>query len=133
MDFVVHSRPHPIVLANALKETVQLVNQNDPISAFFTIDSQIERLLRQNQNRRTILIAHEVLNFTLSTAGIFAVVSLAVRESTREIGIRTALRALRSTVVIWIIKKSLRLVFSGTGIGCALASIYEPYDSRIRL
>lgn len=58
----------------------------------------------------------------LAVSGIYAILSLAVSERTREIGIRTALGAQRSTLVWTILRRSLLQIGCGALIGLPLAA-----------
>lgn len=58
----------------------------------------------------------------LAVSGIYAILSLSVSERTREIGIRTALGAQRSTLVWVILRRSLLQIGCGALIGLPLAA-----------
>jgi hypothetical protein len=57
----------------------------------------------------------------LATVGIFGVISYAVSQRTREIGIRMALGADPTSVVTMVLKQALTLVGLGIGLGVLLA------------
>jgi ABC-type antimicrobial peptide transport system permease subunit len=58
----------------------------------------------------------------LAGLGIYGVISYIVSERTREIGIRLALGAERTTILRMVLRQGLRLTFAGAGVGlvCAL-------------
>src|SRR4029450_5279412 len=63
----------------------------------------------------------------LATSGLFAMLSLAVSERTREIGIRAALGASRRALLMTILKRSLVQIGLGAAIGLPIAarSVFE--------
>jgi putative ABC transport system permease protein len=63
----------------------------------------------------------------LATSGLYAMLSLAVTERTREIGIRAALGASRRALLTTILKRSLIQIGIGVAIGFPLAArfVYE--------
>ena len=63
------------------------------------------------------------LALLISASGIAAVMALAVRQRTRELGIRLALGAQRWGMVSMVVKEGLALAMAGTAIGIAGAMV----------
>jgi hypothetical protein len=63
-----------------------------------------------------------VILVALAASGIYAIMSFAVSERTREIGIRTALGARRSSIVFTILRRSLTQIGLGALLGMPLAA-----------
>jgi len=84
---------------------------------------------REAESRRSILrtsgavAGGGLLALLLSAIGLYAVVSLAVGQRTREIGIRTALGARRSQVVPLFFAQGLTLSALGIMLGLPLSMI----------
>lgn len=84
---------------------------------------------RETESRRTVLRASGavagggLLALLLSAIGLYAVVSFAVGQRTREIGIRTALGAQRGEVVRMFFAKGLALSAVGLILGLPLSMI----------
>ena len=64
-----------------------------------------------------ILSVFAMLALALATIGFYGVVSYAVTQRTREVGIRMALGADAARIVRLLVSSGLRLVLVGTGIG----------------
>lgn len=67
------------------------------------------------------LIALVVVLIALATTGLYAMLSLSVTERTREIGIRSALGATRTSLLTAVLKRSLVQIGLGAAIGLPLA------------
>ena len=63
----------------------------------------------------------------LGASGVYAILSFSVSERRREIGIRTALGATRSTVVLTVLRRSLVQIVIGALLGMPIAArlLYE--------
>lgn len=100
--------------------------------AVFDVDpdvnvSEVVRLDEVGAENRTALAAMSsaligigLVTLLLSLAGVYAIVSLAVSQRTREIGVRVALGASRGAVLRTIVGHSALLVFAGGVVGALL-------------
>ena len=61
------------------------------------------------------------LSLLLGVVGLYGVVAYSVSQRTREIGVRMALGAQRSSVYLLILKEAAWLIAAGVGIGLASA------------
>lgn len=68
------------------------------------------------------LVVLVIVLVALATSGVYAMLSLAVSERTREIGIRAALGATRRRLVMTILSRSLFQIALGAAIGLPLAA-----------
>jgi predicted permease len=70
-----------------------------------------------------LLSAFGILALSLAAAGLYGVISYAVAQRRREIGVRLALGASPRVVARMIVRDGLRLGATGTAIGLALAAL----------
>ena len=82
-----------------------------------TLDAHLGIMLLPAQLSAFLLSVFAVLALVLSSIGLYGVVSYAVAQRTREVGIRMALGADRDRVVRLLAASGLRLVAVGTAIG----------------
>jgi putative ABC transport system permease protein len=112
----------PTNLIAAIKNTVQAINLNVPVYEISTLDSQLDLHIAPRRFNTWLLGLFAAAATMLAASGIYGVMSYAVTERTRELGIRLALGAQKRHVLRLMMARTLRLVFAGLASGL-LASL----------
>ena len=89
----------------------------------FTIQNQAELLRAQEETHRTFMsltIGVASLSLAVGGVGILAVMLMSVRERVREIGLRRALGARRSDILLQFLIEAMMLSVSGGLVGVVL-------------
>jgi len=122
MAVVVKTAVPPTSLADAVREQVAAIDPNLPLSNVSTLDAVLAKSISQERFYMTLLAIFASVALVLAAIGIFGVLSYAVSQRTREIGIRMALGAQGRSVINLIVWQAMLLVASGVvaGIGAAL-------------
>lgn len=121
-EYVVRTHVPPQTLASDIRRAVHAVDPEAPVSDLRTLDIAVESTLRSRQIMLTLLAIFAGTALLLACVGIYGVMSYAVAQRTRELGIRIALGAGARGVVTLVLKEALTLVVVGLGIG-AVASL----------
>jgi putative ABC transport system permease protein len=106
-------------VASLLRERHRLGDKPDD----FTVQSQTEILKAEEETSRTftsLLSAVAGISLMVGGVGILAVMLMAVKERTREIGVRRAVGALRRDLLLQFVVESLVLSVSGGAAGILL-------------
>jgi len=121
---VVHTSRDPGSLLDAVQRQVQVVDPNMAATQVQTIGSFMSLPMFAARTTGLLLGASGILALVLTWIGLFGVISFAVSERTREIGVRMALGAGRGDVMKLIMRQGLLITSIGLviGMGAALAS-----------
>lgn len=119
MTYVIKSRTDPANLVKAAKDVIWSV---DPLQTFYQASTVEEMVAASVSPRRLILILLGVfagVALLLASIGIYAVISVATQQRTKEIGVRMALGAAERDVFRLIVGHGLGLTAIGLALGVA--------------
>ena len=97
-----------------------LVAQADPRLPSVTVtnvESVMQRSIARPRFTMTLLVTFTVLALVLAAVGLYGVMAYAVAQQTREIGIRIALGATRSTIASSVLRRGVLMAAGGAVVG----------------
>jgi predicted permease len=131
MVFVLRTAADPSAMTDAVRGAVRRIDPNLPLTGIATQTEQVERRFAQERLFANAYSIFGALALLLASIGLFGVMSYNVARRTNEIGIRMALGAQRSSVVLMVLRESLVLVAVGVVIGLATALAAGQFVSTI--
>src|SRR5213596_3839453 len=119
MNVVMRTTLPPAALSGTIERVVREVDAAVPVVRLRDMDSVFAESIRQPRLLAQLLGAFAGLAMLLAAVGTYGVLSYMATERRREIGIRIALGAARSSVVALVMKQGLQLTAIGVTIGLA--------------
>jgi putative ABC transport system permease protein len=121
MTLVVRAAADPRLLAAAVRGAVWAVDAERPVTHIATMDQMMQVSLARRLLTLRLLLVFASIAVLLAMVGIYGVLSYAVAERTREIGVRMALGAPRRSIVVLVVGGGALYVGAGLAIGTGLA------------
>lgn len=106
-------------LVAAVREAVWSVDRDQPVSNIRTMDDVFDAELLARNTQLTLVGVFAVLALTIAVVGLYGLLAHSVSQRRRDIGIRMALGARRSTVVADVARQSTAVVGIALAVGLA--------------
>jgi macrolide transport system ATP-binding/permease protein len=121
MTLVVRTTGTPEALSAAVRERIQSLDPNLPVSQITTLSEQLAFALFPARLGAALLGAFGLLALGLAATGIYGVIAYSVSQRTQEFGIRIALGADGADVRRLVLREGLKVVLIGVTVGLALS------------
>jgi predicted permease len=129
LSLVMKMAVEPTSGASALRLVAKSVDSELSVDEVYSMEEVISRSMASRRMNLTLLGTFAVIALVLATAGLYGVISYTVSQRTRELGIRMALGAQPSSVVMLVMREGALLAVLGVSAGLvgafALSSLLE--------
>jgi predicted permease len=123
LTILVRTEGNPEELLPSVRAALQRLDPALPLYAVRTLRQQMETPLSGAQSGAATVGLFGALALILAAAGIYGVVSYAVAQRTREIGVRVALGARKADVVGMVLRRGAGMASVGIALGLVGASV----------
>jgi putative ABC transport system permease protein len=125
------STAHPLDLSKSVVNQIHSVDPAQPVAEIAAMADLLAGSVARPRFSTALLSLFAFSALLLALIGIYGIVSYMVGQRTREIGIRMALGASRSSIVMAIMKKALSPVALGIIIGLAVSLVLTRFMSSL--
>ena len=127
VNFVMRTSVDPSTLAAAVRA---IIHDTDPTATVGTIEPLADRLsvtIAQPRFATTVLIAFAGTALLLASIGLYGVLSYAVSQRRRELGVRAVLGASRAQLLYLIVTEGLSVTLIGLVVGLVASAALTRY------
>lgn len=108
-------------LESQMRRTLANINPNLTVTNFNTFEGQIHGQFNQERLIARLTLMFGLLALVLAAVGLYGVTAYSVARRTPEIGVRMALGANRSSVVVMVLREAMLQAAIGLAIGIPVA------------
>ena len=117
---VVQTTGDPAGVTRAVVERIHAIDADQPVTDVRTLDAFLDEFVYAGPRFNVVLLSvFAALGLTLAVVGVYGVMSHAVAQQTREIGVRIALGAEPGSVARMVVKSGAALLLAGIALGLA--------------
>jgi ABC-type antimicrobial peptide transport system permease subunit len=121
MYWLVRTRTATQSVMTLVAEQLRLASAGLPVGRTRTMQEAIAQSITRQDFNMLLLTVFAASALLLSGVGIYGVMAYSVAQRTREIGIRMALGAERSTIRTLVLREGMRTALAGVAIGLGAA------------
>ncbi|HYL93147.1 MAG TPA: ABC transporter permease [Alphaproteobacteria bacterium] len=121
---VIRTAVDPMSVGDAVRNAVWSVDKNQPVWKIRTLDDLMQRDIAPDRFLVFLISAFGALALLLSAIGTYGMLSQAVHQRVRELGVRMALGATPGSIIKLVLLQGIKLAAAGGTLGllCAFAS-----------
>ncbi|MGA8223425.1 MAG: ABC transporter permease [Candidatus Acidiferrales bacterium] len=132
MQFALRTKADPAAVTAGAREAIRSLDPDLPIAKVASLETVVDASMTQPRFTMILLAIFGVVALVLASVGIYGVISYAVAQRTRELGIRLALGAQRGNVFGMILGQGIRVAGLGVFLGLVgAAAITRVMDSLL--
>jgi predicted permease len=117
INLLTRTEVEPLSLASAVRSQVWDLNKDQAVFNVRTMDQIVAQSVAARRFSMLLLTVFAVVALVLASIGLYGMMSYAVAQRTREIGVRMALGAQSSSVLKLVVGQGMKLAFAGVAVG----------------
>jgi predicted permease len=130
LTVLVRTRVRPQAVLPAIRQTMRELDRNLPLIDVMTMEEQIAKGLQRERMFATLCNGFGVLALALSVVGLYGVIAYGTSRRRGEIGVRLALGAMPTDVVLMVLREGLGMAASGLLIGIPVVWLGAKYVEK---
>jgi predicted permease len=119
MDVIVKTNSDPATVVPLIRREIHALDPDQPLGPVNTLETLLNQSVAPRRLNLALIAIFSVAALLLSAVGLFGVMSYAVGQRRREIGVRMALGATRGHITRLVLGNGLALTAIGIAIGLA--------------
>jgi len=123
ITMLVNTSVDPGSLTSAVRKSIQSIDPQIPLADVRSVNESFSAFLYPFRIFGFVMGTCGALALLLASIGIYGVVSYAVAQRTREVGIRMALGAHAKDILKLVVGQAMGMVLGGLGLGLVLALV----------
>jgi predicted permease len=114
--FFIRTRGQPEAAFGSIRAAVAALDPTLPVRGLTTFDDQITRSLRSERMLAALSSGFGGIALLMSIIGLYGLMAFVAAQRTREIGVRLALGATRSSAVWLVVRDAVKMVAAGIAV-----------------
>jgi len=127
--FYIRTASQTTAVLPAMRGIIAKLDPSLPVVEMKTLDAQLDEALNTERMIATLSVVFGAVATALAALGLYGVVAFGVARRTKEIGLRIALGAPKTSVLWLVLREVLVLVGSGLLIGVPIGYVVSRYVS----
>lgn len=127
--FIIRTTGDPVAQVAALRTAVRQQDPTAALDSIMTMEERVAKSLAKPRLYALLLTGFAIAALAIAGVGLFGVLSYAVAQRAREIGIRTALGAQVRDIIALMLRQAVAISVIGIGVGMAAALALTRYVS----
>jgi putative ABC transport system permease protein len=122
MTLVVRTAGEPTSVLAGVRDAIRGIDKDQALFNVLTMDELLKESISLRRFAMAVLVLFGAVALILASVGIYGIVSYSVEQRTQELGIRIALGARVTNVMILIMRRAVGLTAAGVVLGAGVAA-----------